>query len=88
MAKYRDFQLVGRTGGNAVNWRFKAMVTEETGFLFWKKSRRRQVTKSYAGPWVFSDSGKYAPPEVAELCRMLESQNMSPIEELPVITPS
>lgn len=88
MAKYRDFQLVSRTGESAINWRFKAMVTEETGFLFWKKTHRRQITKSYAASWVFSDSGKYAPQEVTELCRMLESQNMCPIEEIPVISPS
>lgn len=84
MATYRDFELVERVGESPITWKFRAYVIEESGALFWKSRRKREVVKSFAGSWVFSDSGKYAPSDVDDLCRMLEAQKMSALEHIEI----
>jgi len=81
MTKYSDFRLIDIIGRSELDWRFKAIVTEKSGFIF-KKTVSRQITKTYAGSWVFSDSGKWAPSEIDDLCRMLESQQMRNLQDI------
>jgi hypothetical protein len=55
----------------------RAEVDVTTGFLFWKKTVRRQILrKSDWGNFFFTDTGRYCPGTQSEqLARAWEAQN-------------
>lgn len=72
--KITNFRLIGRTGTNALDWRFTAVVSVTTG-LFFKKTQDKEVFKEYGGFWFFVDSGKFTPnTDVEDLQRQFESK--------------
>lgn len=60
--KISNFVLV-ETAGNTV---FKATVEVETGILFWKKRKTKEIHREYVGFWFFVDTGKQTPGFVVE----------------------
>lgn len=54
-------------------------VTTETGYLWWKKTRRvtRDIMKKSGGCWFFVDTGEYTPGfQVETLERAYQAQEM------------
>jgi hypothetical protein len=76
--KFSNFELTQK-GSCCVTGEkpYKAMVDVETGFLWWKRKKRREITRSYMGSWYFSDTGKFVHShiEMAELERAWFAQH-------------
>ena len=78
--KITNFRLTERKGTSATSWKFKAVVSVETG-LFFKKKENKVIYKEYGEPWVFVDTGKYTPNYQTEaLQRKFEAEKMETIE--------
>jgi len=61
-----EFVMVQTKGRSAADWEFLAEVTDTTGFLWWRKSRRRLISRKYGSSWFFVDTGKFTPDFQAE----------------------
>jgi len=59
--KLSNFSLDRRTGDSFSNYIFYASVDVTTGFLFWKKTERKEICRKYGETWFFVDTGKYTP---------------------------
>jgi hypothetical protein len=46
---------------------YKAMVDVETGFLWWKRKKRREIFRSGMGFWYFSDTWKFVHKKIYKL---------------------
>ena len=55
-----DFVLI-KTVGNGLNCVYLAEVTVTTGWLFWRKSSRRQIFRELGDCWAFVDTGENCP---------------------------
>ena len=55
-----DFELLG-TVGQGLDLNYLAGVTVTTGWLFWRKSSRRQIFRELGNHWVFADTGEFCP---------------------------
>lgn len=64
--KLSNFKLEKTEGKNALNWKFFASVDVSTGFLFWRKTERRNICRHYGDFYFFTDNGKYTPAYQAE----------------------
>lgn len=83
--KITNFRLLERIGTNALSWRFKAVVSVKTGFIF-KKTEDREIQKEYACSWVFSDNGEFTPGhDVESLQKSFEAKYMKRIEFIEII---
>ena len=73
--KISDFKLTEVIGSSPLSWRFRASVTVTIDRFFRKPIiEEREVYKSYAGQWYFSDNGSSTPSKVADLSRALEAR--------------
>jgi hypothetical protein len=82
--KLSNFRLLKITGNNALNWKFKASVDVTTGFIF-KKTITREIYRTYASYWYFSDTGEFTPGnEVEKLVRAFEAEIGTSIERAKV----
>lgn len=78
--KITNFRLTERKGSNCLDWKFKALVNIETGFIF-TKSGDVEIYKEYGSFWSFCDTGKFTPSDdVEELVRKEEAMRMKEIE--------
>lgn len=76
-----NFKLTERTGTDALSWKFKAVVTMETGFWFMKKTKDVEIYKEYASYWCFTETGKFTPMDYAEVAqRKFEASTICEIE--------
>lgn len=55
-----DFKLLG-TVGRGLDLNYLAEVTVTTGWLFWRRSSRRQIFRELGNHWVFADTGEFCP---------------------------
>ena len=58
-----NFQLVAITKNNVGQDVFDAIVDIVTGILWWKKTKTISIRKSFAGTWMFVDTGRFAPDD-------------------------
>jgi hypothetical protein len=66
---------MSRIGSNELNWKFFAYVDVEEGFWLWKRKRREQVCRKYAGYWFFVSTGKLTPAfQMEELAQSYEAR--------------
>jgi hypothetical protein len=74
--KLFNFKLI-KTEGDGFDKIFYAEVEVQTGFLFWKKTEKREICKRYTQPfWSFKDTGKFCPSvQAEELARAYSYQN-------------
>lgn len=61
-----NFKLEKTEGKNNLDWKFFASVDVTTGFLFWKKTERKQICREWGLHYFFTDTGKYTPDTQAE----------------------
>lgn len=79
--KFSNFRLTERTGKNALDWNFKAIVTITTGFWLFKKQKDVEIYKKFAGYWCFTETGRFTPLNYAEQAqRKFEADRMCKIE--------
>ena len=62
----KNFKHTETKGTTALDKVFFAEVEVETGRLFWKKTSRRAIRRTFAGCWHFVDSGEFTPTFQAE----------------------
>ena len=68
--KFSNFKLEARAGQSYSDYVFYASVDVTTGFLFWKKTERKNIYREYGKNWFFVESGKFTPGfQVEELAR-------------------
>ena len=79
--KISNFRFTERTGSDELDWKFKAIVTVETGRIF-KNKVDKEIYKEYAGNWYFTDTGDYTPRgQVEKLERKFEASVGSDLED-------
>lgn len=64
--KLSNFILKSTKGTSHTNYMYVAEVDVTRGFLFWKKTERKEIFRHYAEHWAFVDSGKFTPGLQAE----------------------
>lgn len=64
--KLSNFVLKNTKGTNPLDWEFFAEVDVTSGFLWWKKTERRDIYREYGSMWIFADTGEYTPLLQAE----------------------
>ena len=68
--KFSNFKLEARTGARYSDYVFFASVDVTTGFLFWKKTERKNISRKIGDYWFFVENGKFTPGfQVEELAR-------------------
>jgi hypothetical protein len=78
--KITNFRLTERTGNNLLNYKFKGVVTVETG-IFFKKKKDKIIYKGFGKYWRFVDTGEYTPGFLVEtLQQKFEAEQMKGIE--------
>lgn len=58
--KISNFELVNTTG-EGINRVFFALVDVQTGYLWWKKTKRVGVCRNFANYWFFIETGEWCP---------------------------
>lgn len=84
--KYSNFRLTSVTGKSYSEYRFKALVDETKG-IFRKKTKAVEVSKTYAGSWFFTETGEFAPYEIAGLSRAYEGQQSKDLQDCKIEEP-
>jgi hypothetical protein len=65
--KLSNFELIKTKGTNAIDLVYFAEVDVTTGFCWpFKKTVRREVFRSYASFWFFTDTGEWTPSDDCE----------------------
>jgi hypothetical protein len=64
--KLSEFVLTHTIGKSPADWEFFADVTVTSGFLWWKRTRRRQIHRKFSECWHFVDTGEFTPSWQAE----------------------
>jgi hypothetical protein len=64
--KLSKFFMEKTVGSSPLNLGYYASVSVETGFLWWKRTERRDIHRNYVGHWYFVDTGKFTPGFQAE----------------------
>lgn len=79
--KITNFRLIKKTGTGPLTWKFKAIVTVETGF-FLKKKKDREIYRIFGEQWCFCDTGEFTPGcAVENLERAFTAKRMQHIED-------
>lgn len=61
-----NFEMTDTKGKNALDLEYFAEVDVKTGALWWEKTVRRKIRRTYAGSWHFIDTGEFLPHLKAE----------------------
>lgn len=65
-----NFTLDKTEGTSPTTWKYRASIDVTTGYLFWKRTVRREITREFAEHWFFCDTGEFTPGwEVEALAR-------------------
>jgi hypothetical protein len=78
--KITNFRSMVHTGTSPLNWEFSAVVDVTTGFLWWKKTKEREVSRKFCEFWFFTDNGKLTPTfAVEDMERGYKARNKLPV---------
>jgi hypothetical protein len=64
--KISNYHFEGSTNDSLIEKQFFASIDVTTGFLWWKKTSRRSVSRTFAGYYFFIDDGTPTPRFVVE----------------------
>lgn len=78
-----NFKLIKTVGNDPKDWKFLGTVEVTTGILWFKKTTTtREIFRSYANFWYFTDNGKFVPHMIFEAVSIFETNNAKKLYEM------